>query len=132
MNQIDTHAMYADYESGLSMAEVGAKWGICESAVSRRFKVAGLPRHRRGPRPGRPRRLTPRQRAVLNFIIRFKERNCGDSPTIREIMRGVGIPSTSSVNYTLGVLEKHGHIVRPDSTQASRIEVPHGRWVYEP
>lgn len=88
-----------------------------------------------GKRPTKaPRPLTARQQATLNFIIRFKAGNCGDSPTIREIMRGVGIPSTSSAAYTLLRLEQRGYICRGlgNGARTNRIEVVGGRWVYEP
>lgn len=74
--------------------------------------------------------ITPRQRAVLNYIIRFKRDNGGDSPTVREIMRGVGIPSTSSVLYSLNALDRAGLITRAGQRRNDRIAVKGGEWVY--
>lgn len=74
--------------------------------------------------------IAPRQRAVLNYIIRFKRDNGGDSPTVREIMRGVGIPSTSSVQYSLDALDRAGLITRAGPYRHNRIAVTGGEWVY--
>ena len=74
--------------------------------------------------------LTRRQEALLRFIIRYKGESGGDSPTVREMMRGVGITSASVVNYNVGVLEKHGLVSRPFRS-ARCIAVTGGRWVYE-
>ena len=86
----------------------------------------------------KPRSLTRRQEALLRYIIRYKSEHDGNSPTVREMMRAVGITSTSIVNYNLLALERRGHISRPIADEgnhgsASRsITVVGGRWVYEP
>lgn len=88
---------------------------------------------RRKPRP-----MTDRQSALLRYIIRYKCDHDGTSPTIREMMRAVGITSTSIVNYNLLALEQRGHISRPIADDgnygaaARSISVTGGRWVYEP
>lgn len=74
--------------------------------------------------------ITPRQRAVLNYIIRYKRDSGGDSPAIREIMRGVGIPSTSSVQYSLDALERAGLITRVGGYRHKCIAVKGGEWIY--
>ena len=85
-----------------------------------------------------PRPMTARQRALLRYIIRYKCEHDGTSPTIREMMRAVGITSTSIVNYNLLALERRGHISRPiaddgnHGAAARSITVTGGRWVYEP
>ena len=62
-------------------------------------------------------RLSPRQRAMMDFINRFSDEN-GYPPTIREIGLAVNIPSTSVVNYNLNKLDKEGFITR--SKKSSR------------
>jgi len=55
--------------------------------------------------------LSPRQQKILSFIRAFlMERSY--PPTIRDIVRGCGISSTSVVDYNLGILEKEGYIRR--------------------
>jgi repressor LexA len=61
--------------------------------------------------------LSPRQRAMMEFINRFSEEN-GYPPTIREIGAAVNIPSTSVVNYNLNKLNEEGFITR--SKKSSR------------
>jgi hypothetical protein len=81
--------------------------------------------------PKSPKPLSARQRAIFDFIIRFKRENGGDSPTIREIMCEVGIPSTSVVGYNLNVLEARGLISRQSYGSSRRIAVVGGRWEYD-
>ncbi|MCR4393334.1 MAG: transcriptional repressor LexA [Dehalococcoidales bacterium] len=55
--------------------------------------------------------LSPRQQKILSFIRAFlMERSY--PPTIRDIVKGCGISSTSVVDYNLGILEKEGYIRR--------------------
>lgn len=75
--------------------------------------------------------LAPNHAALLSYIIRYKETHGGDSPTVREIMGGVGYQTTSAVFHALSVLERHGRITRPFG-RARSIAVTGGRWVYEP
>jgi repressor LexA len=55
--------------------------------------------------------LSPRQQQITNFIYRFWE-DKGYPPTIRDIVAGCGISSTSVVDYNLNILEKKGYIRR--------------------
>lgn len=55
--------------------------------------------------------LSERQRRIIEYIQEFTLRN-GYPPTIRQIGDGVGISSTSVVNYNLNVLERVGYITR--------------------
>jgi len=48
---------------------------------------------------------------VLSFIRRFVDEH-GYTPTVREIVKGLGISSTSVVQYHLNVLEREGFIRR--------------------
>jgi repressor LexA len=55
--------------------------------------------------------LSARQEKVLQFV-RNAVREHGYPPSIREIGEAVGLRSTSSVSYQLGVLEKKGYLQR--------------------
>ena len=55
--------------------------------------------------------LSPRQQKITDFIYRFWE-DKGYPPTIRDIVTGCGISSTSVVDYNLNILEKQGYIRR--------------------
>lgn len=55
--------------------------------------------------------LSSRQRQIVAFIRRFLEGE-GYPPTIRDIVSGCGISSTSVVDYNLNILEREGFIRR--------------------
>ena len=55
--------------------------------------------------------LSSRQQQIINFIRRFLEDN-QYPPTIRDIVAGCGISSTSVANYNLKILEREGYIRR--------------------
>jgi len=55
--------------------------------------------------------LSSKQQQIINFIQRFWE-DKGYPPTIRDIVYGCGISSTSVVNYNLNILEREGYIHR--------------------
>lgn len=55
--------------------------------------------------------LSERQVRILEFIHRYLEEH-NYPPTIREIGKAVGIPSTSVVKYNLERLQEKGHIER--------------------
>ena len=55
--------------------------------------------------------LSSRQQKIVDFIRRFWEGE-GYPPTIRDILNGCGISSTSVVDYNLNVLEREGYIRR--------------------
>lgn len=59
--------------------------------------------------------LSDKQARILDFIQGFHAKN-QRPPTNREIGRGVGIRSTSHVNYHLRILEEKGHIERIRNT----------------
>lgn len=68
--------------------------------------------------------LSPRQRAILKMIIDSVEAR-GYPPTIREIGERVGLTSTSSVHWQLGVLEGAGYLDRaPHSPRAITVRAP--------
>lgn len=55
--------------------------------------------------------LTDRQRRILAFI-RLAIADTGTGPSIRQIGAEVGLSSSSSVAYQLGLLEERGWIAR--------------------
>lgn len=68
--------------------------------------------------------LSDKQSRMLNFITAFQARE-QRPPTNREIGRGVGIRSTSHVNYHLRILEEKGYIERIRNTSRGlRLKAP--------
>ncbi len=55
--------------------------------------------------------LSSKQQRIIEFIHQFLVEN-GYPPTVREIVSGCGISSTSVVNYNLNILEQAGYIRR--------------------
>jgi repressor LexA len=55
--------------------------------------------------------LSAKQQDIIDFIRRFLE-DRGYPPTIRDIVTGCRISSTSVVNYNLNALEREGYICR--------------------
>ena len=55
--------------------------------------------------------LSTKQKQILAFLRRFRE-DKDYPPTIRDILKGCGISSTSVVDYNLKILEKEGYIRR--------------------
>ena len=66
--------------------------------------------------------LTPRQRRILR-AIRDSIRIRGYPPSIPEIGASVGLASTSSVDYQLGVLERAGYLKRDVGLRRRRPRV---------
>ncbi len=65
--------------------------------------------------------LSPKLQQMAKFIHSFWE-DRGYPPTIRDIVKGCGISSTSVVNYNLNILEREGYI-RRHSEVARGIEL---------
>ena len=55
--------------------------------------------------------MSPKQQHIINFIRRFLV-DRGYPPSIRDILGGCGLSSTSVVSYNLAILEKEGYIRR--------------------
>ncbi|MBA3973079.1 MAG: repressor LexA [Candidatus Solibacter sp.] len=55
--------------------------------------------------------LTPRQKEVLDFILRFSERH-GYSPSFEEIAGGVDLASLATVHKHVSALEQKGYLKR--------------------
>ena len=57
-------------------------------------------------------RLSEQQRRILECIREWTAEHNGESPSVREIGRSVGLSSTGSVAYQLGQLEEAGALDR--------------------
>lgn len=69
--------------------------------------------------------LTLRQRAILDAITASIDER-GYPPSVREIALGVGLTSSSSVAYQIGILEKLGYLRRdPNRPRALVVADPH-------
>ena len=68
--------------------------------------------------------LSPKQQQILDFIHQFREER-GYPPTVRDIVSGCGISSTSVVDYNLKILERRGYF-RRHSGISRGIELPAG------
>lgn len=55
--------------------------------------------------------LSTKQKRIMAFLRRFREER-DYPPTIRDIVKGCGISSTSVVDYNLKILEREGYIRR--------------------
>jgi len=55
--------------------------------------------------------LSPKQQQMIDFVHRFWA-DRGYPPTVRDIVSGCGISSTSVVDYNLDILERRGYIRR--------------------
>lgn len=56
-------------------------------------------------------KLSLKQQHIIDFLGRFARRR-GYPPTVRDIVSGCGISSTSVVDYNLDILEREGYIRR--------------------
>ena len=66
--------------------------------------------------------LSDKQQRMLNFINEFVD-DKGYPPTVRDILRGCEISSTSVVDYNLRVLQREGYL-RRDSEVSRGIGIP--------
>lgn len=55
--------------------------------------------------------LSPKQERILDFLRRFLDER-DYPPTVRDIVKGCGMSSTSVVDYNLKILEREGYIRR--------------------
>lgn len=70
--------------------------------------------------------LTNRQQEILEYIKRQVQLK-GYPPSVREIGKGVGLSSSSTVHAHLSTLEKKGYL-RRDPTKPRAIEVTDSTW----
>ena len=73
--------------------------------------------------------LHPKQKELLDYIIAYKTRHDGTSPTFREMRDALDVSTTSLVSYRLDRLEYLGYIKRPAYNKRS-IQVVGGEWRY--
>jgi SOS-response transcriptional repressor LexA len=74
--------------------------------------------------------FTPTHSHVYDFIIKYKQRHDGVSPTFSEISKACGISSTSGVRHYLDSLALFGLITYDYSKGKSRmISVLGARWL---
>lgn len=69
--------------------------------------------------------LSPRQRRILEFIDTFTEEK-GYSPSIRDIVNGCAISSTSVVDYNLRILERQHHLRRDPEVSRGIVRLGQG------
>ena len=78
--------------------------------------------------------LSPKKRSIIDFIARFGW-ELGYPPSVRDIVAGCGLSSTSVADYNLKILEREGYIRRhrevargielvPRPTPGHRLKVP--------
>lgn len=72
-----------------------------------------------------------RRDKVYDFIVAYKKKHDGNSPTHEEIKDAVGLKSKSSVNWHLSQLVKAGLIEMPHYGGTRFIAVVGGRWKLE-
>ena len=65
--------------------------------------------------------LSSKQKRILTFLRRFREEK-DYPPTVRDILKGCGISSTSVVDYNLKILEREG-CIRRDREVSRGIEL---------
>ena len=68
---------------------------------------------------------------VFRFIVRYKEKHDGNSPTLREICKDCGITSTSHAKHILYKLDLQDRILLDYQGRSRHIRVIGGRWTYE-
>lgn len=66
-------------------------------------------------------KLTEKEQAILGYILKFKKQY-GYVPTVREMCKGVGYSSTSTVQSHLTRIEEKGYI-RRDPTKPRALEI---------
>lgn len=65
---------------------------------------------------------------VYKFLLDFKARNDGNSPSVREIAAGIGVHSTSHVMFLLRKLEEMDLVMVQDA-RSRMIHVVGGKWI---
>jgi hypothetical protein len=102
------------------------------------FKGRGMGHYVGAERPGAAavtnEKYPHRTEQVFKFIVDYKHAHDGNSPTMREIMAGCKISTTSLIFFYLNKLEEQGFIRRFEPPNGSRsfakIEVIGGKWIY--
>lgn len=72
-------------------------------------------------KPDTAKEISPKQRRIITYIAEFMEER-GYPPTVRDIMRGAGLSSTSVVDYNLNILTSRGYLRRdPDVSRGIEL-----------
>ena len=114
-------------EQNLSQAEIGRRLGTSRARVGQIVLAHGLIKpttstaSRRATRP-----LTKRQALILAFIRDFTTRN-PYPPTIRDIVKGCNLSSTSVANYNLLCLKEKGYLTRVPRVSRGIVLTERGR-----
>lgn len=98
--------------------------GCSYKSIGKWLRFYGINRSMREPVSPNPERAAE----ILAYIITYKESHDGNSPTMREIVRDVDIPSTSLVSFYLDALEREGKIRLLRNKAARHICVVGGYW----
>ena len=114
-------------EQNLSKAEIGRRLGITGARVGQIVLAHGLFRSENstaGRRDARP--LSQRQARILAFVRDFIAHN-SYPPTIREIVKGCNLSSTSVADYNLLCLKEKGYLTRVPSISRSTVLTERGK-----
>lgn len=107
-NQIDRLGVIADLmQQNLTVPEIARRVGLSEWRVKRIAHDHGLTR----PADAGNTRLSQRQTRILAFIQDFTAHHFYP-PTVREIVKGCGLSSTSVALYHLLTLGQRGYLTR--------------------
>ena len=111
-------------EQNLSQAEIAQRLHISRARVGQVALAQGLSNSKR--RASRP--LTRRQASILAFVREFTASN-SYPPTVREIMAGCKLSSTSVTDYNLLHLKDRGYLVRVSGIARGIILTEQGKAV---
>ncbi|MBP8055121.1 MAG: hypothetical protein KA314_04735 [Chloroflexi bacterium] len=78
--------------------------------------------------------LKENEAIIFRWIVAYKETHDGNSPSVREILRGTGVlSSTSSVLHCLRALQKKGWITtdHENGGHYRNIAIVGGMWSYK-
>lgn len=70
------------------------------------------------------------RRQIFQFIIDYKRKHDGNSPTLREIMEANAISSSSAMRHILKQMEEQGSIIYGQDGDSRSIQVVGGQWNY--
>ena len=90
-----------------------------------RMTLNGKPAGWKGGEMAAHKRGKTRRAEIYGFIMDYKRKNDGNSPSMREIQAGVGISSKSVVNFHLMALVRRNAI----EIRNGRIVVSGGMWM---
>ena len=74
-------------------------------------------------------RNTPPRMDIYQFIVEYKKAHDGNSPSIREIVRGLDLSSPSIAAYHLTRLVQLNMIRLREDGSSRTIEITGGRWL---